>query len=91
MAGWCGFDAIGSSRKELEENQTLLVQSGCPVGLFKTHKDAPRVLIGNSNLVPNWATWDHFNELENMVSYLWSNDRGILDLHWHSRHCSRDL
>ena len=48
----------------LEEDQTLLVQSGKPVGVFRTHADAPRVLIANSNLVPHWATWDHFNELD---------------------------
>ncbi|HRM75662.1 MAG TPA: urocanate hydratase, partial [Paracoccus sp. (in: a-proteobacteria)] len=48
----------------LEEDETLMVQSGKPVGVFKTHKDAPRVLIANSNLVPHWANWDHFNELD---------------------------
>lgn len=61
---WEDFDAIVSSLKELEDDQTLLVQSGRPVGVFQTHKDAPRVLIANSNLVPHWATWDHFNELD---------------------------
>ncbi|MEM6587993.1 MAG: urocanate hydratase [Pseudomonadota bacterium] len=61
---WDDFDAIVSALKELEDDQTLLVQSGKPVGIFRTHKDAPRVLIANSNLVPNWATWDHFNELD---------------------------
>lgn len=61
---WQSFDAIVSSLKELEEDQTLLVQSGKPVGVFQTHKDAPRVIIANSNLVPHWATWDHFNELD---------------------------
>ncbi len=61
---WQDFDAIVDSLKTLEENQTLLVQSGKPVGVFETHKDAPRVLIANSNLVPHWATWDHFNELD---------------------------
>ena len=61
---WQDFDAIVDSLKTLEETQTLLVQSGKPVGVFETHKDAPRVLIANSNLVPHWATWDHFNELE---------------------------
>ena len=48
----------------MEDDQTLLVQSGKPVGVFKTPKDAPRVLIANSNLVPHWATWDHFSELD---------------------------
>ena len=61
---WEDFDRITSALKSLEDNQTLLVQSGKPVGVFQTHKDAPRVLIANSNLVPNWANWDHFNELD---------------------------
>ncbi len=61
---WQDFDAIVDSLKTLDETQTLLVQSGKPVGVFETHKDAPRVLIANSNLVPHWATWDHFNELD---------------------------
>jgi urocanate hydratase len=61
---WECFDAIVSALTKLEEDQTLLVQSGKPVGVFRTHKDAPRVLIANSNLVPRWATWDHFNELD---------------------------
>ena len=61
---WEDFDAIVAALTDLEETQTLLVQSGKPVGVFNTHKDAPRVLIANSNLVPHWATWDHFNELD---------------------------
>ncbi|KGK78492.1 urocanate hydratase [Thalassobacter stenotrophicus] len=61
---WKDFDMIVASLRNLEEDQTLLVQSGKPVGVFQTHKDAPRVLIANSNLVPHWATWDHFNELD---------------------------
>jgi len=61
---WEDFDSIVDSLKSLDENQTLLVQSGKPVGIFNTHKDAPRVLIANSNLVPHWANWDHFNELD---------------------------
>ena len=61
---WQDFDAIVSSLKSLDDDQTLLVQSGKPVGVFRTHTDAPRVLIANSNLVPHWATWDHFNELD---------------------------
>ncbi|PHQ72436.1 MAG: urocanate hydratase [Sneathiella sp.] len=61
---WADFDKIVACLKDLEEDQTLLVQSGKPVGVFQTHKDAPRVLIANSNLVPHWATWDHFNELD---------------------------
>ncbi len=61
---WQDFDRIVASLKTLEDDETHLVQSGKPVGVFKTHKDAPRVLIANSNLVPHWATWDHFNELD---------------------------
>ncbi|WP_069300629.1 urocanate hydratase [Neptunicoccus sediminis] len=61
---WADFDKIVESLKALDEDQTLLVQSGKPVGVFQTHKDAPRVLIANSNLVPHWANWDHFNELD---------------------------
>lgn len=61
---WQDFDKIVASLKALEEDETLLVQSGKPVGVFQTHKDAPRVLIANSNLVPHWANWDHFNELD---------------------------
>jgi len=61
---WQSFDAIVASLRKLEDDETLLVQSGKPVGVFKTHADAPRVLIANSNLVPAWANWDHFNELD---------------------------
>jgi urocanate hydratase len=61
---WADFDAIVASLKDLEDDETLVVQSGKPIAIVKTHTDAPRVLIANSNLVPNWATWDHFNELD---------------------------
>lgn len=61
---WESFDRILECLKSLEKNQTLLVQSGKPVGIFNTHENAPRVLIANSNLVPKWATWEHFNELD---------------------------
>jgi urocanate hydratase len=61
---WECFDAIVRCLRELENDQTLLVQSGKPVGVFRTHPDAPRVLISNSMLVPAWATWDHFYELD---------------------------
>ena len=61
---WEDFDRIAATLKTLEQDETLLVQSGKPVGVFQTHKDAPRVLIANSNLVPHWATWDHFHELD---------------------------
>jgi len=61
---WECFDAIVEALKKLEGDETLLVQSGKPVGVFKTHENAPRVLIANSNLVPHWATWQHFRELD---------------------------
>lgn len=61
---WDAFDNILEALKNLEEDQTLLIQSGKPVGVLPTHKDAPRVLISNSQLVPKWATWEHFRELE---------------------------
>lgn len=61
---WESFDAIVESLKKLESDETLLVQSGKPVAIFKSHEDAPRVLLANSNLVPKWATWEHFRELD---------------------------
>ena len=61
---WECFDQIVASLRTLGDEETLLVQSGKPVGVFRTHKDAPRVLIANSNLVPHWANWEHFNELD---------------------------
>jgi len=61
---WECYDAIVAALKELNDDESLLIQSGKPVGVFKTHPDAPRVLIANSNLVPKWATWEHFNELD---------------------------
>lgn len=61
---WACFDAIVESLKNLNDDETLLVQSGKPVGVFRTHEDAPRVLIANSNLVPAWANWEHFRELD---------------------------
>ena len=61
---WECFDAIVAALKELGDDESLLIQSGKPVGVFRTHPDAPRVLIANSNLVPKWATWEHFNELD---------------------------
>ncbi len=61
---WESFDRILECLKDLEDDQSLLVQSGKPVGVFRTHADAPRVLIANSNLVPAWATWDHFDDLD---------------------------
>jgi urocanate hydratase len=61
---WASFDRIVAALRELESDETLLIQSGKPVGVFATHADAPRVLIANSNLVPHWASWEHFNVLD---------------------------
>ena len=61
---WDCYDQIVATLKTLGDDETLLVQSGKPVGVFRTHANAPRVLIANSNLVPHWATWEHFNELD---------------------------
>src|SRR5687768_18450830 len=61
---WEAFDTILSVLRRLKDDESLLVQSGKPVGVFRTHPDAPRVLIANSNLVPHWATWKHFHELD---------------------------
>ncbi len=61
---WECFDEILAQLKKLDSDETLLIQSGKPVGVFKTHADAPRVLLANSNLVPAWATWEHFHELD---------------------------
>jgi len=61
---WECYDAILNTLKRMNEDETLLVQSGKPVGVLKTHTWSPRVLIANSTLVPEWATWDHFNELD---------------------------
>ena len=61
---WDCYDTIVRTLERLEDDQTLLVQSGKPVGVFRTHKDAPRVLIANSNLVPKWANWETFNALD---------------------------
>ena len=61
---WAAFDAIVAALRALDNDETLLVQSGKPVGVFRTHADAPRVLIANANLVPEWATWETFRDLE---------------------------
>jgi len=61
---WASYDKILETLKRLNDNETLLIQSGKPVGVFPSHPDAPRVLLANSNLVPHWATWEHFNELD---------------------------
>src|SRR5512144_2925877 len=61
---WESYDRIVDALRRLESDQTLLIQSGKPVGIFRTHPDAPRVLIANSNLWPHWGTWEHFHELD---------------------------
>ena len=68
---WACYDAILASLKELNDDETLLIQSGKPVGVFKTHADAPRVLLANSNLVPKWADWEHFNELDRQGLFMY--------------------
>ncbi|HVQ04178.1 MAG TPA: urocanate hydratase, partial [Burkholderiaceae bacterium] len=61
---WDCFEQILRSLRDLNEDESLLIQSGKPVGVFRTHVDAPRVLLANSNLVPKWGTWEHFHELD---------------------------
>ena len=79
---WECFDRIVASLRALESDETLLIQSGKPVGVFRTHADAPRVLLANSNLVPKWATWEHFNELDRArPDDVRPDDRGFVDLH----------
>ena len=79
---WESFDKIVETLRRLDDDETLLVQSGKPVGVFRTHADAPRVLIANSNLVPHWATWDHFNELDRKGLAMYGQmTAGSLDLH----------
>ncbi|SFF55995.1 urocanate hydratase [Duganella sp. CF458] len=68
---WECFDQILAALKQLEANETLLIQSGKPVGVFQTHEDAPRVLLANSNLVPKWANWEHFNELDRQGLFMY--------------------
>lgn len=71
---WESYQAIVDSLKTLESDETLLVQSGKPVAIFKSHEDAPRVLLANSNLVPKWANWDHFRELRKRSYDVRTND-----------------
>ncbi len=73
---WECFEALLESLRRLQPDETLLVQSGKPVGVFKTHLDAPRVLIANSNLVPRFGTWDHFRELERRGLMTSTHERG---------------
>ena len=68
---WACFDRILACLRALEDDQTLLIQSGKPVGVFQTHPEAPRVLIANSNLVPKWASWEHFNELDRQGLFMY--------------------
>jgi len=68
---WACFDKILECLRELNDDESLLIQSGKPVGVFKTHPDAPRVLLANSNLVPKWATWEHFNELDRQGLFMY--------------------
>ena len=77
---WECYDAIVTALTELGDDESLLIQSGKPVGVFRTHADAPRVLIANSNLVPHWATWDHFHELDRKgLAHQPDRDRGRRD------------
>src|SRR5688500_19915598 len=85
---WECYDAIVATLKRLKNDETLLVQSGKPVGVFRTHENAPRVLIANSNLVPHWATWDAFRRLDALGltmygqmtagSWIYSGSQGIV-------------
>ena len=79
---WEAYDAIVRTLQTLRDDETLLVQSGKPVGVFRTHAMAPRVLISNSMLVPKWADWDTFRELEARGPHdVRADDRGLVDLH----------
>ena len=84
---WEAFDAIVRTLRTLADDETLLVQSGKPVGVFRTHEWAPRVLIANSNLVPEWATWDEFRRLEDLGLTMYGQmTAGLVDLHRHPGH-----
>ena len=85
------LDTIIKALKDLENDESLLIQSGKPVGILKTHKDAPRVLLSNSQLVPNWANWKHFTELEQRIDDVRANDCRKLDLHRQPGNCTRHL
>ena len=88
---WDAFNNIVKSLESLENDETLLVQSGKPVGIVRSHPDAPRVLIANSNLVGEWANWDHFRDLEKRADDVWSDDGWFLDLHWYTRDFTGDV
>ena len=83
---WECFDAILEALRNLEPDETLLVQSGKPVAVFRTHEDAPRVLIANSNIVPHWATQENFDRGSEGPDHVRPDDRGLLDLHRHAGH-----
>jgi hypothetical protein len=86
------LDNIIAALKVLENDESLLIQSGKPVAILKTHKDAPRVLISNSQLVPKWATWEHFDELEKKgFDDVRTNDCRFMDIHRLTRNCTRYL
>ena len=89
---WECFDAILESLRNLEPDETLLVQSGKPVAVFHTHEDAPRVLIANSNIVPHWATQENFDHWEaEGPDHVRADDRRFLDLHRHAGHPAGNL
>ena len=90
---WECFDRHPArSLRELGDEETLLIQSGKPVGVFPTHADAPRVLIANSNLVPHWSTWEHFNELDKKgLDDVRPDDRRLVDLHRKPRDRAGDV
>ena len=82
---WEAFDAILEALRNLEDDETLLVQSGKPVGVLCTHRDAPRVILANSNIVPAWATQENFDKWEQLGLIMYGQmTAGSLDLHWHS-------
>ena len=89
---WDAYEAIVDSLKKLENDETLLVQSGKPVGIFRTHSNAPRVIISNAMLVPDWATWDEFRRARTAwFDNVRTNDRRKLDIHRHSGNITRHL
>jgi urocanate hydratase len=89
---WASFDRIVDCLRQLEDDETLLVQSGSPVGIFRTHKNSPRVLIANSNLVGRWANWEHFRELDQKRTHdVRSDDCRFMDLYRNPRNPSGDL
>ena len=84
---WACYDTIVATLRRLENDETLLVQSGKPVGVFRTHDEAPRVLIANAHLVPRWATWDEFRRLEALGLTMYGQmTAGSLDLHRDAGH-----